>query len=162
MLLIDMQHSWLHKWLDRFCSKNCCRLKQMVTLAVSSKYKSNKKYFVTVSATSYRHFKKWSCIMLVYLYNFVPIGTKITKKSYQDQEHIEPNCNYNFTLTFCSAADCHYLAPPGICRLCRTLLVQVHTDLENSKNRNIFAKKRPISTIFGTVMRLSPPNTVSK
>jgi len=34
--------------------------------------------------------------------------------------------------------------------------------LENSKNRNIFAKKRPISTIFGTVMRLRPPNTASK
>jgi len=34
--------------------------------------------------------------------------------------------------------------------------------LENSKNHNISAMEGPILTKFGTVMRISPPNTVSQ
>jgi len=34
--------------------------------------------------------------------------------------------------------------------------------LENSKNRNISATERPILTKVGTVMRLGPPDTISK
>jgi len=34
--------------------------------------------------------------------------------------------------------------------------------LENSKNRNISATQQPILTKFGTVMRLSSTDTVSK